>query len=90
MCGGATFPLILPFSMKPKDGVGKEKPALIPAFSPREKEKRLPRLGKMMAIDLRVFRGSMREFLRGNLSPKERTEVEKNTSPSRNYWIAKK
>jgi hypothetical protein len=36
-----------------QDGVGKEKPALIPAFSPKEKEKRLPRLGKMTAINLR-------------------------------------
>jgi hypothetical protein len=56
-------------NLEPQDGVGKEKPALIPAFSPREKGKRLPRPGKMTAIDLRRFRGSMREFLRRNLSP---------------------
>ena len=47
-----------------KDGAEKEKPALIPAFSPGEKEKRLPRLGKRMATDLRRFRGSMHEFFR--------------------------
>jgi len=50
--------------------MGKEKSALIPAFSPREKEKRLPRPGKITAIDLRRFRGPMREFLRGNLPTK--------------------
>ena len=54
--------------MNRKTGTG-GKTALTPALSPGEREKRLPRPDHIMALDLRWFRGAMRELLRGNLSP---------------------
>ena len=56
--------------MNPKSDVSVKKSALTPALSPWEREKRFPCLCKVQALDLRWFRGSMREILiRGNLSP---------------------
>ena len=42
---------------------------LTPALSPGEREKLLPLLGTWQAHGLPWFRGSMREFFTGNLSP---------------------
>ena len=57
--------------MNPKGDVSIKKSALTPALSPGERENPFPRLGEMVASNLRWFRGSMREILiRGNLSPK--------------------
>jgi hypothetical protein len=50
--------------------VGK-KPALTPALT-QKREKWLPRLGKLATSDSSRFRGSMRGFVRGNFSPRER------------------
>jgi len=43
---------------------------LTPALSPGEKENLFPRIGNMRALDLTRFRGSMREIVRGILSPR--------------------
>jgi hypothetical protein len=56
--------------MNPKMVNKNRKPALIPAFSPGEKENRLPRLGKMTALDLRRFRGHAR-ILSGKFRARE-------------------
>jgi hypothetical protein len=42
---------------------------LTPALSPGERENSFPRIGNMLALDLTRFRGSMREMVRGILSP---------------------
>jgi hypothetical protein len=42
---------------------------LTPALSLGERENSLPRIGNMLAPDLTRFRGSMREMVRGILSP---------------------
>jgi hypothetical protein len=50
--------------MNPKMVNKNKKSVLTPALSSEEREKRFPRPGKMMAIDLRRFRGSVRELFR--------------------------
>jgi hypothetical protein len=49
--------------MNPKSEVSIKKPALTPALSPKEREKRFLRPGKIKALDLRWFRGSMYRLL---------------------------
>jgi hypothetical protein len=48
---------------------------LTPALSPGGRGNSFPRIGNMLALDLPRFRGSMREMVRGILSPGERAGV---------------
>ena len=51
----------------------------------KEKEKRLPRPGKLATPDSYRYKGSMREFFRGNLSPREKAGVGGNDA-----WLIKR
>jgi hypothetical protein len=52
-----------------KSEVRIKKSALTPALSPWEREKRFLRSGKIQALDLQWFRGSMRGYFREILTP---------------------
>jgi hypothetical protein len=54
--------------MNLKADVRIKKSALTPALSLQEREKEFPRSGKIQPLDLRWFRGSMRECF-GEISP---------------------
>jgi len=83
--GGHSVPLDLPRALPPHPSYGhlpmnpnlverNTSPRPSPHFAPptpqnAEREKRLPRFGKLATPDSSRFRGSMREFFRGNLLP---------------------